>query len=192
MRSFAKNKQNIYEDISFFDGWMIVLPAFCAPSFCLAQNRSLLASDKLINFSKTLIPLNEGDKQGVTCDGIVWLKDAHFSSGTSKWICGERTLSRRVSWDRFSWSGHRHVTILSIFVRSTSARRILYEGSTRCILQCARLSWTDCGLTERSVRKSDTAPPDPEQWFHARIEVHGKEVSVYVNGARTPPSPCKN
>src|SRR5882757_5935696 len=66
----------------FLMAGMIVLPAFCAPSFCLAQNRTLLASDKLINFSKTLIPLNEGDKQGVTCDGIVWLKDAHFSSGT--------------------------------------------------------------------------------------------------------------
>ena len=28
--------------------------------------------------------------------------------------------------------------------------------------------------------------PDPEKWFHARIEVDKKQVRVFVNGAKEP------
>ncbi|HZE84326.1 MAG TPA: hypothetical protein VE035_08445 [Puia sp.] len=165
---------------------MILLPAFCVPSFCLAQNRSLLTSDKLINFSKTLIPLNAGGKQGVTCDGIAWLKDTHFSSGTIEVDLRGKDVVQK-SFLGIVFHGVDTTTYDIIYFRPFNFRTTDSVRRIHAVQYCSAPDYPwDRLRAERNgqFEKGIQPPPDPEQWFHARIEVHGKEVSVYVNGAR--------
>ena len=50
-----------------------------------------------------------------------------------------------------------------------------------------KYNWDTLRETKPGVFENAVNPvPDPEGWFHARVEVGPKQVNVYVNDAKTP------
>jgi hypothetical protein len=183
---------SIFMKTSFLTGVLILLSALAIPSFCQAQKafnlKELLAKDKFVNFSKTLAPLDAGDKHGVTCDGIAWLKDTRFSNGVIDIDFRGRDAFQK-SFLGIIFHGVDTTTYDIIYFRPFNFRTTDSVRREHAVQYCSMPDYPwDRLRTERNgqFEKSIQDAPDPEQWFHARIVVHGKEVKVYVNGARSP------
>src|SRR5262245_24713678 len=54
----------------------------CAQKKQAFNLQQMLTEKKLTSFAKSLSPMDDGDKHGVSCNGLVWLTGIHFSKGT--------------------------------------------------------------------------------------------------------------
>jgi hypothetical protein len=117
--------------------------------------QTLLKTGKLIFENRTAEPLPPGDKEGIRLsarpgDGIVWLKDFSFSSGSIELDIRGKNIKRShsvqyISLPQYPWD-------------------VLREQFP--------------GKYENSV----IPVPDPDKWFHVRIEVQYPTIKVFVNG----------
>lgn len=152
--------------------------------------KEMLAQKKLDgHFAKTLAPMQEDGKQGVTCEGIVWLKGERFSTGVIEIdLKGKDVFQKSFLGVVFHGVDTNRYDI--IYFRPFNFRTPDSVRHIHAVQYCSapEFGW-DRLRAERNAQfeKAIDPPPAAEAWFHARIEVDAQGmVRVYVNHAKTP------
>ncbi|MDJ1493795.1 DUF1080 domain-containing protein [Cytophagaceae bacterium DM2B3-1] len=151
---------------------------------------SLLEQKKLTVYNRTIylsddkmaVKLNEKDREG-----IVWLNGITFGNGTIEIdLKGKDVLQR--SFLGVAFHGVNDSTYDAVYFRpfnfhaKDSIRRIhAVQYISHPVYTWSKLREERNGVYEKAV----ISPPDPNNWFHARIEVVGETVQVYVNDVKT-------
>jgi hypothetical protein len=149
---------------------------------------SLLGESKLESFGKTLKPLEEKRKKGISLDGIVWLKGVNFSKGTIEFdLRGKDSLQK--SFVGIAFHGVDTSTYDAIYFRpfnfqSTDPIRkvhmVQYISLPKFTWQYLRSEFN--GVYEKGINPA----PSPNEWLHAKIVVGDTDIKVYVNNSSTP------
>lgn len=172
----------------------LLLIAFAMTSFCHAQQKQsfnlqqLLKENKLIDFKKTLKMVDDGDKHGVSSEGLVWLKDIHFASGTIEVdLRGKDVVQKSFLGIAFHGVDTTHYDIIYFrpfnFRATDSVRKIhAVQYVSEPDYPWDRLREQQNGIFEKGINPA----PAATEWFHAKIVVGDSDIKVYVNGASTP------
>ena len=169
-----------------------------ASSFCHGQKQSfdlqqLLKEKKLITINGKVVPITDGNKKGISMvpgfeEGVVWLKDVTFSTGTIEIdLRGKDVLQK--SFIGIAFHGVDSVTHDLVYFRPFNFQA---EDPVRKIHAVQYVSHPDFpwhklreeknGIYEKGI----DPPPSPKDWFHAKIVVEDTQIKVYVNNASTP------
>jgi hypothetical protein len=132
---------------------------------------------------KKAVRINE-----VPDDGLMILKNAEFSNGTLEFdVKGKNVVQQ--SFVGIAFHLQNNTTFDAVyfrpfnFVNPDTIRRwraVQYISSPNYPWEKLRESFP--GKYESKVNPV----PDPDNWFHAKVVVKGKQVSVYVNHSSTP------
>jgi hypothetical protein len=172
----------------------LTLLAICIVSFCFGQQsqsfnlQQPLKENKLLSFGKSLGILDDGDKHGISCDGIVWLKDIHFTKGSIEVdLRGKDVLQQ--SFLGIAFHGVDTTTYDCVYFRPFNFRA---PDSVRKIHAVQYVSQPDFpwerlrkehnGIYEKGINP----PPAATDWLHVRIVVDDEEIKVYMNHASAP------
>lgn len=154
---------------------------------------ALLQQRKLTSFNRVASAQVSAGKRGIRLDerageGIVWLNDVAFSSGTIEIdVRGQDVLQR--SFIGIAFHAADDSTYDAVYFRPFN---FLAKDSVRAIHAVQYIShpdWTWKRLRDERNAQYEKAvrnPPDPNGWFHARIEVTSTDVRVFVEGDATP------
>ncbi len=122
-------------------------------------------------------------------DGVAWLQGVDFSDGVIEVDVRGRNADQK-SFLGIAFHGVDSQTLDAVYFRpfnslaSDSAKRshmVEYVSQPQYPWQVLREKFN--GQYEKGL----SHPPDPDNWFHVRIEVHFPGIRVFVNGD---PKPC--
>jgi hypothetical protein len=121
-------------------------------------------------------------------DGVAWLVGSDFSEGTLEVdLRGSNTPGK--SFVGVALRGVDDVTYDAVYFRPFNFKNPEVERRVRAVQYISMPQFTWERLRADSPGKYEAAVnpvPDPDGWFHARIVVGGRKVSVYVDGAAAP------
>jgi hypothetical protein len=155
---------------------------------------SLLENNKIEVFNRTVTPLSEKDKNGLSFsknenDGIAWLKHVIFSNGSIELdIRGKDEYQQ--SFVGLAFHGLDNNTYDAIYFRpfnfqsTDSVRRlhaVQYVSQPDYPWQVLREQYN--GKYEKDVSPA----PNADEWFHVKITIKSPLIKVFVNGN---PEPC--
>ncbi len=153
-------------------------------SFNLQQ---LLKEGKLVS-NHVVTPLNDNGKSAVLSDGVVWLKNVNFSTGTIEIDLRGKDILQQ-SFIGIAFHGEDTVTYDAIYFRpfnfrsSDPVRKIhAVQYISEPDFPWDRLREEKNGMYEKGI----DPPPSATEWFHARIVVDDSTINVYVNNATIP------
>lgn len=163
--------------------FVVVMSAAFSQSYDLQK---LLKENKLETFGAKVIPISE--KQGVSSDGIAWLKGVTFSTGTIEVdLRGKDVLQK--SFLGIAFHGVDTGTYDAIYFRPFNfnspdpIRKIhAVQYISHPVHTWHKLREEKNGIYEKAV----TPAPNASDWFHAKIIIEGTTISVYVNNSTTP------
>ncbi len=127
----------------------------------------------------------QGNPDGV---GIAWLKDASFSEGVIEFdIKGANVPGQNFVGIVFHAENSESYDCIYFrpfnFVAKEQARR---DHMVQYVSEPA-YGWRTLRETRTGEFEAEIpSPPNPDAWFHAKVEVRGKAVKVYVNEDSTP------
>lgn len=121
-------------------------------------------------------------------NGLVWLAGSDFTEGMIELDLRGRDADGR-SFVGIAFHGADDQTYEAIYFRPFNFNNpdILRRARAVQYIALPDADWWQ--LREHSPGKYEAAVspvPDPNDWFHARIVVAGRTISVYVNEAPTP------
>jgi hypothetical protein len=165
----------------------LVSASYCQTSQSFNLNQ-LLKDNKLSSFGQKPSSLEEGNKQGVSASGIVWLKDVHFTKGTIEVDLRGRNVPQQ-SFIGIAFHGIDTTTYDAVYFRPFNFRS---DDPVRKIHAVQYISEPDYpwerlrkernGIYEKGIEP----PPVPTDWFHAKIVVSDTDIKVYVNNNANP------
>jgi hypothetical protein len=170
---------------------MIVLAGLIANAGIQAQSfnlQQMLSQGKLESYTKDMKELNEGNKHGLTFQGLIWLTGQDFSTGTIDLDMRGRDVLQK-SFLGVVFHGVDTVTHDIVYFRPFNYRA---DDPLRKIHAVQYVSqpefpWDTLRARFPGVYEKGINPPPPAtEWFHARIVVGARNIKVYVNGASTP------
>jgi len=131
----------------------------------------------------SVMHLSEADN-----DGVAWLIGGRFTNGNIELdIKGKDVLQH--SFVGVAFHGVNDSTFDCIYFRPFNfkaadpvrkAHAVQYISSPKYDWELLRTRFP--GKYEKGIAN----PPEPNGWFHARINVNGKKITVFVNGENTP------
>ena len=164
-----------------------------ASSFCDGQKQSfnlqqVLKEKKLMTFGRSVVPITDGDKKGISMTGVMWLKDVAFSTGTIDVdLRGKDVLQQSfigIVFHGVDTSEFDIVYFRPFNFRSQDPVRKIHavQYATHPDFPWHKLREEKNGIYEKGI----DPPPSATEWFHARIVVDDKQIKVYVNNSATP------
>ncbi len=150
--------------------------------------QQLLKNKKLTTSAKTVLLLTDGKRQGISSDGIVWLKDIEFSTGIIEVDLRGKDVFQQ-SFLGIAFHGVDTVTYDAIYFRPFNFQS---SDPVRKIHAVQYISepdhpWHKLRSEKNGVyEKGIDPPPSSSEWFHARIEVKDSTITVYVNNSSSP------
>lgn len=190
-----------YLNRTSFDNHVLrsVFPMICLSLisiYTMAQHRKynlneLCQGKRLIGENRTVRTLSE--KGGVSVSsgegyGVVWLKDVSFANGSIEVDLRGKDVSQG-SFLGIAFHGTTMNKCEAVYFRpfsfnaTDSAQRMhMVQYVFESEFGWERLRTEHPGVYEHTV----SSPPDPNQWFHVRIDVNGKSIKVYVNNSTVP------
>ena len=121
-------------------------------------------------------------------EGIAWIKNEQFVNGTIEVdIKGKDKLQN--SFVGMAFHGVNDTTFECIYFRPFNFRSADPLRQTHAVQYVAspKFGWEKLRTEFPNKYEQPISPaPDPNEWFHARITVDGKQIKVYVNGNTTP------
>lgn len=157
----------------------------------LAQSYDLpkmLADNKLVVYHYDHVFPTDAGKRAISSNRIVWLKDVSFSEGTIEVdLKGHDVLQR--SFLGIAFHGVDTITYDAIYFRPFNFRSTDPVRKIHAVQYIAQpdYPWEVTREKMNGVYEKAVDPaPEANAWFHAKIVVKGKQVSVYVNGSDTP------
>lgn len=119
---------------------------------------------------------------------IVWLKDVTFSEGTIE-IDLKGNDGMQQTFPGVIFHGVDTVTYDGVYFRPFNFQSADPVRKIHAVQYISHPKHTWDFLRENHngmYEKAVTPAPGPNDWFHAKIVVKGKEINVYVNGSTTP------
>jgi len=120
--------------------------------------------------------------------GFAWLDGKTFTEGTIEVDIKGRDMLQR-SFLGIAFHGVNDSIFEAIYFRPFNFHADDAERKVHNVQYVAEPKYTWEYLRanfHNQYEKAADPRPDPNDWFHARIEVHNGTVSVYVNGNHTP------
>jgi len=143
--------------------------------------------------NRQMTPLDEGARHGLRLDahegdGVAWWPDVQFSNGTIELdIHGKEVLQQ--SFVGLAFHGLDEATFDAVYFRPFNFRSDDAVRRSHAVQYISHPTYTWNKLrTERpnQFEQPVAPPPDPNQWFHARVVIAFPSVRVFVNDAATP------
>lgn len=133
--------------------------------------------------SKNCIALSEE-----TGEGLVWINDVSFSTGTIEIDLKGKDVYQH-SFVGIAFHGLNDSTFDAVYFRPFQFLTTDSVRKTRGVqyISLPEYTWQILREKQNGVYEKAVLPaPDPNDWFHAKIAVTKNEVLVYVNNAATP------
>jgi hypothetical protein len=131
----------------------------------------------------TIVHLNEGEGPG-----IAWITGQEFMYGTIELDIRGKDLLQK-SFVGFAFHGLNDTTYEAIYFRPFNFQSTDPVRKTHAVQYIAYplYDWPKLRTEYPNKYEQTVSPvPDPNDWFHARIVVEPKKISVYVNGNSDP------
>ncbi|MFB9843538.1 family 16 glycoside hydrolase [Mucilaginibacter ginsenosidivorans] len=171
---------------------IIAIIILCASFNCFAQQKTITEKD-LVPVNRLLSLEKDGATQVIHLDakgddGVAWLKGQEFTQGAIEIdIKGKDELQH--SFVGIAFHGVDDKTFEVIYFRPFNFRATDPVRKAHAVQYVAlpvydweKLRNEHPGQYEKPVNPA----PDPNRWFHARIEIKGAAIKVFVNGDTTP------
>ena len=171
--------------------YLSLVLVLCSSFFCcLAQQKT--EKDFSI-YNRNLSIKTEGSTQLIYLDenentGIAWIKGQQFTSGTIDVDIKGRDILQR-SFLGIVFHGINDTTYEAIYFRPFNFRATDPERKVHAVEYIAlpEFDWPKLRQEHHNQYEKGVDPiPDPTGWFHARIEITGDLVKVFVNGNTSP------
>ncbi len=148
-----------------------------------------LKDKKMIVYDEKKVSVSDETRHSIGLTGdIVWLTDVTFSEGTIE-IDLKGNDAMQQTFPGVIFHGVDSVTYDGVYFRPFNFQS---TDPVRKIHAVQYISQPDYPwhLTREKMNgvyeKAVTPAPGPNDWFHAKIVVKGKQINVYVNGSTTP------
>ena len=119
----------------------------------------------------------------------VWLDGVNFSEGTIECDILGKSSPRGSNFPGIAFHGKDNSSFECVYFRPFNFRAENPENASHAVQYIAHPQWTWQKLRAEKTgqyEKPVAPPPDGDAWFHAKIVVAGRKVSVFVNGATKP------
>ncbi len=150
----------------------------------------LLKDQKLSPYNRTVSAVPDASKPGIRLsetpeEGVVWLSNVNFASGTIEVdIRGKDVLQK--SFLGIAFHGQDDKTYEGIYFRPFNFLAPDTARSSHSVQYISHPAHPWHVLRDRFPGKYENSlnpAPQPNDWFHVRLEVTNKEVAVYINNA---------
>lgn len=132
---------------------------------------------------------NAKGKPALFANGAIWLDGVNFTNGTIECDILGKSMPRGSNFLGIAFRGTDESTFDCVYFRPFNFRAENPENAAHAVQYISHPLWTWQKLrTEKTGQyEKPIAPPlDGDAWFHAKIVVAGKKVSVFVNEATKP------
>lgn len=165
--------------------FLFALTNGAAQTFDLAKE---LKEKNLIPAGHNKVSVSDESKHSVSVLGIAWLKDITFTEGTIEVdIRGNDGLQD--TFPGILFHGNDTITYDAVYFRPFNFQATDPVRKIHAVQYISHPDFTWNMLRETKngqYEKAVTPAPNPNDWFHAKIVVKGKDINVYVNGSATP------
>ena len=163
---------------------------------CFAQKQT---EKDFTVFNRAMTFKTEGSTQVIYLDdrdgiGVAWIKGEKFTNGSIEMDIKGRDMLQR-SFVGVAFHGVNDTTYEAIYFRPFNFGVSDPERTVHNVqyIDLPKYDWQTLRTTHHNqYEKGIVPPPDVKQWFHARIEVHGDTISVFVNGSTAPSMTVKS
>jgi len=135
-----------------------------------------------------VLSVSDESRHAVSILGIVWLKDVDFTEGTIELdIRGNDEM--QATFPGIVFHGLDTNTFDGVYFRPFNFQSADPVRKIHAVQYISQPDYTWNVLRETKngqYEKAVTPAPGPNDWFHAKIVVKGKEINVYVNDSQTP------
>jgi hypothetical protein len=170
------------------------MPAYGQQAKAYNLSKMLVEKQLVIYPGKETVPINDAGKKGISTNGIIWLKDTDFSTGTIDLDLRGRNEFLK-SFLGIVYHGTDTLNYETIYFRpfnfqypDTARRKWSVQYMSMPDYPYDRLRKEQTGKFENDIKPN----PKPEDWFHARIVITKDSTIVYVNGNTKPSLRVKN
>jgi hypothetical protein len=165
----------------FFFSLLLSLPAFSQTDY--ASHKKTEVVNRKLTQAGGVIEVDE--KPGV---GLVWFGDKTFSDGTIEFDVKGKDVPQR-SFVGVAFHGLNDSTYDAVYFRPFNFKAADAVRKSHGVQYISNPKHDWPVLREQFPNKYEQAvdpAPDPNDWFHVRIEVKGKVISVFVNNSTIP------
>lgn len=143
---------------------------------------------KLVAVRTNGVSVSDESRHAVSVRGIAWLKDVTFTEGTIELdIRGNDGLQQ--TFPGIVFHAVDTVTHDVVYFRPFNFQAADPVRKIHAVQYVSHpdFPWEVLRETKNGqYEKAVTPAPNPNDWFHAKIVVKGKDINVYVNGSTTP------
>jgi hypothetical protein len=157
------------------------------------QARTLTSTRPPKVSNRQMTPLDEGGRHGLRLDahegdGVAWWPDVHFDNGTIELdLRGKDVLQQ--SFLGVAFHGVDETTYDAVYFRPFNFRSEDPVRHSHAVQYISHPAYTWNRLRAERPNQFEqpiASPPDPNQWFHARVVVEFPSVRVFVNDIAAP------
>jgi hypothetical protein len=120
--------------------------------------------------------------------GLAWVSGVEFSNGTIELEMKGKNVSGQ-SFVGIAFHGQDNTTFDAVYLRPFNFQAAETEHRSHSIqyISLPQHDWDELRKNYPGKYESLVSPPPaPESWFTLRLEIHGKNLSAFVNGADKP------
>jgi hypothetical protein len=128
-------------------------------------------------------------KPALFANGAIWLEGVNFNEGTIQCDILGKSAPRGSNFLGLAFHGADDSTFECVYFRPFNFRAENPENASHAVQYISHPQWTWQKLRSEKTGQYEKpiAPPlDGDAWFHAKIVVAAKKVSVFVNEATKP------
>jgi hypothetical protein len=172
---------------------LVAASAFDTTAARSDQTQTLTSTPPPKVSNRQMTPLDEGARHGLRLDahdgdGVAWWPDVQFGNGTIELdIRGKDVLQQ--SFVGVAFHGLNETTFDAVYFRPFNFKSDDPVRRSHAVQYVSHPTYTWNKLrTERpnQFEQPVAPPPDPNQWFHARVVIAFPSVRVFVNDAAAP------
>ncbi|PYF74311.1 hypothetical protein [Pedobacter nutrimenti] len=162
---------------------LLLITGIASPKIILAQNstQAYRVVNRSMHLDKKSDALHLNEVEGA---GIAWIKNKTFTNGTIEFdVKGKDTLQS--SFVGIAFNGLNDTTYQCIYFRPFNflAADPVRKSHAVQYIAMPRHDWpTLRDNFPNQYEQPISTPPNPNEWFHVKIQVSEKQISVYVNG----------
>ena len=132
---------------------------------------------------------NVKGKPALFTTGVIWLDGVNFTEGTIECDILGKSQPRGSNFLGIAFHGADDTTFDCVYFRPFNFRAENPENASHAVQYISHPQWTWQKLRAEKTGQYEKAiapPTDGDAWFHAKIVVAGRKVSVFVNDATKP------
>ena len=144
---------------------------------------------KIAGEAKPRWETNVKGKDALFAPGVIWLEGVNFTEGVIECDILGKSAPRGSNFPGLAFHGLDDATYDCVYFRPFNFRAENPENASHAVQYTSQPRWTWQKLRAEKTgqyEKSIVPPLDGDAWFHTKIVVSGKKVSVFVNDNEKP------